>query len=239
MIILSAVAAIVFIIVTIVFSILSVFVALLDRSGNAYLWVARMWARCALLLFGIRVTVKGTHHIKKGQNYVYAANHSRYMDIPILLGYIPDNLRLMLRNTLTRIPIWGWALLIGPFIIVDRSNAKKAEGSIRVAIDRIRKGASVLIFPEGTRTSTGEMQSFKRGAFHLAREAGAPILPVAVIGAFEILPRHRFLPRWGMKAELRIGEAVYPMGVPPEGHRSEEIRLMKESEDRTRALLSV
>jgi 1-acyl-sn-glycerol-3-phosphate acyltransferase len=237
-ILLSIIASVLFLVSTIFFSFLSVVAALVDRSGRAYLWVGRTWSKSGMFFFGSRVKVSGAEHIKAGQNYVYAANHSSYIDILILLGYIPDNLRLTLRSSLTRIPIWGWALLVGPFITIDRSNPQKAEKSIRIAIERIRSGASVLFFPEGTRTPDGKMQPFKRGAFHLAKESGAPILPVAVTGSYQILSRHEWLPRWGRRASIKIGEPIYPKNVPASESRAEEIRLMRETEMRVREMLS-
>lgn len=236
MIILSILATILFLASTLFFSVLSVIAAFIDRSGKAYLWVGRTWSKSGLLFYGTRVRIDGTENIQPGKNYVYAANHSSYMDIPILLGMIPDNLRLTLRSSLTRIPIWGWALLVGPFLVLDRSNAKKAQKTIHKAVERIRGGASVLFFPEGTRTPTGTMQAFKRGAFHLAREANVPVLPIAVIGSFDILPRNKWLPKWGQRAEIRIGKAVYPNSSEPE--RKDESRLMEESERQVRALLT-
>lgn len=237
MILLSILGALLFLVVTCIFSILSVFAAL-DRSGKVYLWFARAWSQMGLLLFGIHLHVLGTEHLKTGRNYVYVANHSSYMDIPVLLAGIPDNLRLTLRRSLTRIPIWGWALLASPFLILDRSNPKRAASTVQLAVERIRSGASVLFFPEGTRTPTGVMQAFKRGAFHLALESGAPIVPVAIIGTYEILPRTKWLPHWGMRVTIKIGEAIQPRDVAAENLRAEEIRVMKEVEERVRALLS-
>ena len=237
MIIVSLLASLIFVLLTLVFSVISAVVAVLEPSGRGYLWLARTWSQSALLLFGIRLKVTGTEHIQNGRNYVYAANHSSYMDIPVLLAGIPDNVRLTLRSTLTRIPVWGWALLVGPFLILDRSNPKKAAGTVRIAVERIRAGASVLFFPEGTRTPDGTIQAFKRGAFHLAVEAGAPILPVAIRGTYEILPRHRWLPVWGRSVSITIGEAIEPDAKLPQGSRAEEIRVMNEAEERVRALL--
>jgi 1-acyl-sn-glycerol-3-phosphate acyltransferase len=239
-ILLSIFGALLFLVSTIVCSVFSVIAALVDRTGKTYLWLARLWSKSCLLAFGIRVQLHGAEHIQPGQNYVYAANHSSYMDIPILLAYIPDNLRLTLRSSLTRIPIWGWALLVGPFLILDRSNPKRAARMIRNAVERIRGGASVLFFPEGTRTADGAMQHFKRGAFHLAVEAKAPVLPVAIIGSYDMLPRNKWLPQWGCRAEIRIGEAIDPSEIlakSPVAERAEEMRLMAEAERRVRAML--
>ncbi|HET6402406.1 MAG TPA: lysophospholipid acyltransferase family protein [Candidatus Kapabacteria bacterium] len=238
MILLSILGALLFLVVTCVFSTLSVFAAF-DRSGKVYLWFARTWSQIGLLLFGIRLRVLGTEHIEPGRNYVYVANHSSYMDIPVLLAGIPDNLRLTLRRSLTRIPIWGWALLASPFLILDRSNPKLAAITVRRAAERIRGGASVLFFPEGTRTPTGAMQAFKRGAFHLALESGAAILPVAILGTYEILPRNKWLPLWGKRVTIKIGEAIQPYDAAPENFRTEEIRVMKETEAAVRTMLWV
>ncbi|MFI5201490.1 MAG: lysophospholipid acyltransferase family protein [Candidatus Kapaibacterium sp.] len=238
MILLCILGALLFLAITCVLSILSVFAALIDRSGKAYLWFARVWSKIGLLLFGIRLRVLGTEHIEPGQNYVYVANHSSYMDIPVLLAGIPDNLRLTLRSSLTRIPIWGWALLVSPFLILDRSNPKRAASTVRRAVERIRGGASVLFFPEGTRTPTGAMQAFQRGAFHLAVESGAPILPVAIAGTFEILPRHQWLPKWGKHVTITIGGAIHLREGTKENRRAEEMRVMREAEIQIRKLLS-
>ena len=189
------------------------------------------------MLYGIRVTIKGTEHIREGEHYVYVANHSSYTDIPVLLAMVPDNIRLILRQSLTRIPIWGWALLAGPFLIIDRSSATKSQRTLKQAVQTIRSGASVLLFPEGTRTATGELQPFKRGAFHLAFDSGAPIIPVAIIGSYDIMSRHEALPKWGKRAEVRIGEAIYPREQSGEASRVAETLLMKEAEASVQALL--
>jgi 1-acyl-sn-glycerol-3-phosphate acyltransferase len=234
---LSILASILFAVGTVFFSIFSVPLSVFDRSGKSYLWISRIWSRFFLLLFGIRVTIKGTENIRHGEHYVYVANHSSYTDIPLLLATVPDDIRLILRRSLTRIPIWGWALLVGPFLIIDRSSATKSQRTLKQAVETIRKGASVLLFPEGTRTNTGTVQPFKRGAFHLAYDSNAPILPVAIIGSYNIMSRHETLPKWGRRAEVRIGEAIYPQAHSAESARSAEIELMREAESRVRALL--
>jgi 1-acyl-sn-glycerol-3-phosphate acyltransferase len=230
-------ASILFAVATIFFSIVSIPLSVFDRSGKSYLWISRIWSRFFLLVFGIRVTVKGTEHVRHGEHYVYVANHSSYTDIPLLLATVPDDIRLILRRSLTRIPIWGWALLVSPFLIIDRSSAAKFQRTLKQAVETIGNGASVLLFPEGTRTTTGTLQPFKRGAFHLAYDSNAPILPVAIIGSYNIMSRNDTPPKWGRRAEVRIGEAIYPQAHPVESARTAEIELMKEAESRVRALM--
>ena len=150
---LSIVATVLFLIMTIVFSDRLCIRGSHGPKRETHIFgLRRVWSKAVSFLFGVRVRLKGTEHIHHGQNYVYAANHSSYMDIPILLGISPIILRLTLRSSLTRIPIWGWALLVGPFLVLDRTNPQRAQRTIGKAIERIQSGASVLFFPEGTRT---------------------------------------------------------------------------------------
>ncbi|MEP7233859.1 MAG: lysophospholipid acyltransferase family protein, partial [Ignavibacteriota bacterium] len=134
----SIFATIVFITATIALSILSIPAALFDRSGSAYLWLARIWSKLFFSLYGVRRVVTGLENIKKGEHYVFVANHSSYTDIPILFASLPLDIRLILRHTLTRIPIWGWALLLSPMIIINRSNATKAKKTLATAAQIIR-----------------------------------------------------------------------------------------------------
>jgi len=232
----SIVATIIFLFITIVLSILSVPLALFDRSGKIYLWFARLWSKTFLLLYGIRVKVEGVRNIHKHEHYVFASNHTSYADIPVILACIPHDIRLVLRSSLTRVPIWGWALLVSPFIIIDRSSPAKSKQTLAEAIKKINSGASVLLFPEGTRTSDGNLQPFKRGAFHLAYQSHAKVLPVALIGTFDVLPRQKKLPKSGMKVTVRIGE---PLEANAElaADREKEFDLMERTEKAVAALL--
>ena len=233
----SVIATIIFLAVTIVLSIVSIPAALFDRGGSAYLWLARIWSKIFLLLYGVKLQVSGLENIRKQSHYVFVANHSSYTDIPILFAAIPTNIRLILRHTLTRIPIWGWALLLSPMIIINRSNASKAKTTLAHAAEVIRNGASVLLFPEGTRTSTGELQPFKRGAFHMAYESGAKVIPVAISGSYEFLPRSKTLPSSNKKIFVSIG-APLEVSLQIENDREREMDMMRRSEESIRKMLS-
>jgi 1-acyl-sn-glycerol-3-phosphate acyltransferase len=232
----SIIASILFLLATIFFSIVSIPAAVIDRSGRSYLWLAKTWSKIFLALYGIRVVTRGTENIQPGKAAVYIANHSSYVDIPVLLASVPDNIRLVLRNTLTRIPIWGWALIFSPFLIIDRSNPSNAKRTLSQAVETIRRGAAVLLFPEGTRTNDGVMHEFKRGAFNMAANAGAIIVPVAVTGTFAVLPRTRKLPDSSHTVYVTIGA---PLSANPHlTGRPLELELMARSEAALRALLS-
>lgn len=225
----SVVATIVFLVITIALSIISLPFAVLDRSGKSYLWFARIWAKIFLVLYGIRIKVEGIRNIHKHEHYVFASNHASYADIPAILGGIPHEIRLVLRSSLTRVPIWGWALLASPMIIINRSSPAKSKKTLAKAVEKIRGGASVLLFPEGTRTPDGKLQEFKRGTFHIAYQSGAKVLPVALVGTFDVLPRQKSLPKTGMKVTVRIGSAL-EADPTLSSDREKELDLMRRTE---------
>jgi len=233
----SIIATIIFLVITIVLSIISLPFAIIDRSGKSYLWFARIWAKIFLALYGIRLKVEGVHHISKSEHYVFASNHTSYADIPAILGGIPHDIRLVLRSSLTLVPIWGWALLVSPMIIINRSSPAKAKRTLAGAVQKIRDGASVLLFPEGTRTPDGRLQEFKRGAFHIAYQSGAKVLPVALIGTYDVLPRQKKMPKSGMNVIVRIGAALEADSTLV-SDREKEMDLMKQCEAAVSNLLS-
>jgi 1-acyl-sn-glycerol-3-phosphate acyltransferase len=124
-------------------------------------------------------------------------------------------LRFIAKKQLGQIPLFGWAMRAGRFIFIDRQNAAAARRSIDEAAARIRKGTSVVIFPEGTRSRDGKLLPFKKGGFHLAVNSGAQIVPVAIRGSREIMPRGSLLTRPGV-VEFEIGAPIPTEGLGPE-----------------------
>jgi 1-acyl-sn-glycerol-3-phosphate acyltransferase len=135
------------------------------------------------------VHVEGGENIDKEKPYIFVSNHASMADIPAVMVALNGNVNIVFKKELTYIPIWGWALRYGPFIMIDRSNPRSAIQSIERAVRSIRNGSSVIFFPEGTRTRDGKLQPFKRGAFSLAVKAGAPIIPMTINNTFKILPK--------------------------------------------------
>lgn len=175
--------------ITAVMGTLATLVALFSKTGNAPHLVARAWARSILIVGGIRVTVRGKAHIPKDGPCIFMANHASQADIPVLLAFLKVQFRWLAKAELFKIPILGRGMAGCGYISIDRSNRKAAFESLRIAADTIRKGASVMIFPEGTRSPDGRIQDFKKGGFVLSVDAGVPIVPVVIHGTARILPK--------------------------------------------------
>jgi 1-acyl-sn-glycerol-3-phosphate acyltransferase len=134
------------------------------------------------------VVVAGRENVPPGPA-VYAANHGSVLDIPILFGYLPVDFRIIHKRSLYYIPVVGAYLYLGRHIGIDRASAFGARRSLARAVERIRRGTSVAIFPEGTRSGDATVRAFKRGSFVLALSAGVPIVPVSLAGVKRIAPR--------------------------------------------------
>jgi 1-acyl-sn-glycerol-3-phosphate acyltransferase len=182
-----------------------------DRSGDSVIVLARLWSRLLLATARVKVTVHMHGTLQPGQPYVFVANHQSSVDIWTLYVALPVKLRFIAKKQLGQIPLFGWAMAAGRFIFIDRQNSAAARRSIKRAAERIRDGSSVAIFPEGTRSRDGLLGPFKKGGFHLASEAGVPIVPVAIRGALEIMPRGSLLVRRG-HVHVDVGEPV-PTGT--------------------------
>ncbi len=221
------------IVVTLFYSVVSIVTSLFDRSGGLYHTLMRQWSRALLRLFGIRATLKGAERLAPNTAYVYLANHASYLDIIALGATIPDDLRFIFKRELTRIPFFGWTLALGPYILIDRADARNAMASIERAARQIGEGASVVIFPEGTRTHDGRLGAFKRGGFMLATKSGVPMVPVAIDGTYRLLSRHDSRVRSG-NVEITIGN---PIPGNPNAGRAEEGAVQNEVRRQLLAML--
>lgn len=147
-----------------------------------------LWARLNIAVSLVTVKVEGLHNLDPQTSYIIAANHQSLIDIYVIYGYLPTNFKWVMKKELRSVPILGVACEAMGHIIVDRSNTNAALGTINLARARIINGMSVLFFPEGTRSRSGSLMPFKKGAFRLAVELGLPILPVVIHGTNKILP---------------------------------------------------
>jgi 1-acyl-sn-glycerol-3-phosphate acyltransferase len=174
---------------TLALSTLAFLVAWLPPRGDWTSLVARVWARGILAAAGVRVVVDLDPAVDPRRGYVVMANHQSYFDVVAMLAVLPGTYRFVAKRSLFVIPIFGWALWAGGFIPVDREDRSRAREIWKAAGDRLSRGASVLFYPEGTRSRDGRVQAFQRGAFLVALKTRAPILPVGVSGARRVMPR--------------------------------------------------
>ena len=194
------------------------------KRGRVFHAIARGWARTVLRVCSVRVIVRGLEKVDFSRNYVYVSNHASMFDIPVILAGIPDQIRIIYKRELDIIPFFGWGLRFGSYIGIDRGRGSNAVRSLEEAVEKIRRGASVLMYAEGTRTLDGKLQPFKRGAFNLALKAGIPVVPLTVNGSFSILPKHSVSVRPG-KVELVLDA---PIPAPGGAGKDAELHLMQD-----------
>lgn len=188
-------------------------VAVGARSPRPALWLARrVWAPGLLWGAGTRLEVEGGEQLDWSKPYLFLCNHQSMIDIPAAIMALRCDVRFIAKRELSYLPFLGWYMRATEMILVDRGDSARAHQSIRRAGERVRAGASVLAFPEGTRTRDGRVQEFKKGAFVVAIEAQVPIVPVAIEGAQHALPRGGFRVRPGT-IRVRLGEPVPTAGL--------------------------
>ena len=196
------------ILATIGFGLVSLVISLFETSGRKQIAVARVWARFLLWGSGVRVKIEGLEKIAPNGSYVFVSNHLSYMDTPVVLANIPVQFRFLAKRGLFQIPLLGTHLARAGHIPVPRGDARAAVRTMTTAAHVIReRGISLLIFPEGGRSQTGELDSFKEGAAFIAIRAGVPIVPIALKGTREVLPFGSGHVRAGV-VTMRIGEPV-------------------------------
>ena len=192
--------------------------SLFDSSGRAQHKVARLWARMLLAIPGVRVSVEGLERVPKEGGCVFAANHLSYMDTPLAIAHIPVEFRFLAKKSLFPVPFIGYHLKRAGHIPVARDDARASLRTMAEAARIVReRGVSILIFPEGGR-SPGPMEEFKDGAAYIAIKAGAPLVPVGVVGTREVLPMDSLLVRGG-EVRLRIGEPIPTAGLTGHDHK--------------------
>ncbi len=165
-----------------------VIVLLTRRQDWAHL-CGRLWGNLNLWAAGVRVRLQGMENIEPGTTYVLAANHQGWFDIFAILGKIPVQFRWLAKEELFRIPLFGHAMRSIGYIPIDRADRRKAFESLDTAAEQVRRGTSIVIFPEGTRSLDGVLQNFKKGGIILAIRSQQPVLPISISGSHKILPK--------------------------------------------------
>jgi 1-acyl-sn-glycerol-3-phosphate acyltransferase len=176
---------------TIFFGIIIIVVFPFDITrGKILCKIVKSWARFIFLSSGIKTKIIGLENLDYSKNYIFAANHSSSLDIPLMLGFIPFWLVPISKIELKWIPFLGWAMQMAGHVFVDRRNHEKAMSSIkRIKKSLINRPRSILLFPEGSRTSDGKLKRFKSGGLSLGIETKIAIVPVVIIGTYESLKK--------------------------------------------------
>jgi 1-acyl-sn-glycerol-3-phosphate acyltransferase len=176
---------------TIVLGIVSLVSGLADRRGRIPHACARLWGRLILATSGVRFDLGGASLPADGRSCLFVANHASFYDIPILFTAVPRQLRIIAKESLGRFPFIGWHLRRSGHLLVDRQRGGPA---LFAKMRRLAgQGASLIVFPEGSRTPDGHVQRFKRGSFLLAIENQWPIVPVSVDGSRTVMPKGRLM----------------------------------------------
>jgi 1-acyl-sn-glycerol-3-phosphate acyltransferase len=164
--------------------------SLLDRSGRWPSFFQSLWVAWLLRSNGIKIQLNGTENLKKDRSCLLVSNHASLLDIPAIISAAPFPVRFIAKHSLIWFPIFGWFLYLSGHVLIDRQSAQSAVRSLKKASSQLKKGISIIVFPEGTRSPDGEVKEFKRGAFLLAQYSKFPMIPISISGTCDMLPRH-------------------------------------------------
>jgi 1-acyl-sn-glycerol-3-phosphate acyltransferase len=164
---------------------------LFDRKGKVVHHYARLWGKTALLVNRVKVKIEGMEHLNGKGPYIFMSNHQGSYDIFALLGHLPYQFKWLAKKELFSIPFFGWTMMAAGYISIDREGTRETVEAMNEAAQKIRDGMSVVIFPEGSRSPDGSIQAFKKGGFTLAIKSKVPIVPIAISGSRDIMPKDK------------------------------------------------
>ena len=197
---------------TFVLGIFSLLSSLFDRGGRVQHWFACLWSRLILKTGPVTLHVDGLENIDLSRHVVYAANHLSALDIPVLYAGIPGQFRIMAKKELFRYPVLGWHLKRSGQIPIVFGDPHASVRSLKRAARALRQGLPLMVFPEGGRSATGQLLPFMGGAFFAAIAEQVPVVPIAIVGTYEMLPMNSFHVVPG-PVELVIGKPIATTGM--------------------------
>ena len=197
---------------TLVLGLLALPGGFLDRSGRRLHWFSYAWSWLIMKTIFSPVTVTGLGRIDTSKPHVYAANHASALDIPVLYVNLPFQFRIAFKKELLSYPVVGWQLKRSGQVCIDQQNPSHSISSIGAALKGLKAGLPLVIFPEGGRTPDGEIKPFLPGAFFLAIKAQVDIVPVALVGTYELLPMDTYHIKC-RPLEMRVGEPISTTGL--------------------------
>jgi len=210
---------------TLFLAVLALCVAPFDRKGEKVHAIARLWAKIGLAAAGISASCEGLSLLPTPP-FLLMANHQSALDILTLLAAMPLSFRFIAKAELFRIPLFGRAIRKAGYISIDRENPREALKAMEEAVEKIREGTTVLIFPEGTRSPDGKLLPFMKGAFFLASRAAVPVVPLAIVGTNRLQPPGKAVPGRKGHVTVHVGRPIPPGGkdLPSKAGLMEEVR---------------
>ena len=198
--------------ITVALGIVSIPVSLLGEKGRILHGFARFWSQLIMKIICSPTRVTGLEKIDTSKPHVYAVNHGSALDIPLLYAYLPFQFRIVHKKELLAYPLVGWHLKRSGQVCVDQQHPSRSVGHIKSAVRTLKSGMPLVIFPEGGRSSDGKIQPFLPGAFFMAIKAQVDIVPIALVGTYELLPMdtYHIKPR---PLEMRVGEPIATAGL--------------------------
>jgi len=203
---------------------------LFDRDGKRLHWFSRTWSWLIMKTIFSPVKVTGMDKIDTTKPHVYAVNHASALDIPVLYVNLPFQFRIAFKKELLAYPVVGWQLKRSGQVCIDQQNPSHSISSIRAALKGLKAGLPLVIFPEGGRTPDGEIKPFLQGAFFLAIKAQVDIVPVALVGTYELLPMNTYHIKC-RPLEMRVGEPISTTGLTMRDMEAVSARVQKAVED--------
>jgi 1-acyl-sn-glycerol-3-phosphate acyltransferase len=214
---------------TLVMGVLALPGGLFDRSGRRLHWFSRTWSWLIVKTIFSPVKVTGLDKIDRSKPHVYAVNHASAMDIPVLYVYLPFQFRIVFKKELLAYPIVGWQLKRSGQVCIDQQKPTNSIAAIRSAVKSLKAGMPLVIYPEGGRTPDGEIKPFLPGAFFLAIKAQVDIVPVALVGTYELLPMNTYHIKC-RPLEMRVGEPIPTTGMTMRDLEAVSEKVKKEME---------
>ena len=197
---------------TLILGLLALPGGMFDRNGRRLHWFSRAWSWLIMKTIFSPVKVTGLDKIDTSKPHVYAVNHASALDIPVLYVYLPFQFRIVFKKELLSYPIVGWQLKRSGQVCIDQQKPTNSIAAIRSAVKSLKAGMPLVIYPEGGRTPDGEIKPFLPGAFFLAIKAQVDIVPVALIGTYELLPMDTYHIKC-RPLEMRVGEPISTAGM--------------------------
>jgi len=201
-----------------------------DQNGRHLHWFSRAWSRLIMKTIFSPVKVTGLEKIDTSKPYVYAVNHASALDIPVLYVHLPFQFRIVFKKELLSYPIVGWQLKRSGQVCIDQQKPTNSIAAIRSAVKSLQGGLPLVIYPEGGRTPDGEIKPFLPGAFFLAIKAQVDIVPVALVGTYELLPMNTYHIKC-RPLEMRVGEPISTTGQKMKDLEAVSAKVQKAVED--------